>query len=220
MEMELFKQCAEKPIKMKPTELKLDFVSAAEDKVLRLYQLVWSALTKIVKESVCEGKPIELPFMGLTVGVSKDEWTLLRNPMDKGYAHRTNPYALNTATADLKQIRVQVGADFLQNTGLSVDDRTTFRDCGLHGTLVNFSSIAKVCLTDASTVELMLTEFNCQLLKHLLSEPGDIKLNLRIGQLIVRQKQIQFKQSVLPGLVNKTGLSTIKTPSVYFDQSF
>ena len=59
---------------------------------------------------------------------------------------------------------------------------------------LNTTSIAKVCLTEANTVDLMLQEFISQM-AHQAKSGSTLRINLKVGYLIVRNQTIQFQQS-------------------------
>lgn len=59
---------------------------------------------------------------------------------------------------------------------------------------LNTTSIAKVCLTEGNTVDLMLQELISQM-AHQAKSGNTLRLNLKVGYLIVRNQTIQFQQS-------------------------
>ena len=59
-------------------------VEVRQRKTLKLYQMIWSGLTKIMLSHVCEqGKAVEIPDFAI-FGPVVDRFTTLKDPLDKG----------------------------------------------------------------------------------------------------------------------------------------
>ncbi len=88
MESAIFNNCCTKPIKLDFQKLSLQFIMAQDDtaqkKTLRLYQMLWSGLTKYLLQMVqVRGKAVEIPSFGVFYPVY-GEWSSLANPLCKG----------------------------------------------------------------------------------------------------------------------------------------
>jgi len=96
-EQHIFNLCTEKPIRLQKSALNLSFVkdpagsdggSAEQEiedrKVFRLYQMMWSGLTKQVNSLVhSHAKAVEIPSFAIFAPVV-EQWTDYRDPLDKG----------------------------------------------------------------------------------------------------------------------------------------
>ena len=116
-EVQLFNKCVECLSTLDPelSKLNLQFVNDTKEikrdetdkdqemsveskkrRALRLYQMLWSALTKslvkVVKDQV---KGLEIPGFGV-FGPVVEEWSTLRDPMEKGPV-RSSPFSLKKA---------------------------------------------------------------------------------------------------------------------------
>jgi hypothetical protein len=60
---------------------------------------------------------------------------------------------------------------------------------------LNHANIAKVCESDAQTVELILKEFQAQIIK-LVKKNSTIRISYRIGRLEIKNGDINWKQFV------------------------
>jgi hypothetical protein len=91
-EHRIFKLCVEKPLRSDLTLLNLQFVKdpdgpadqALQSKALRLYRLVWSALTKYLNKVIhASHKAVEIPGL-LILGPLIEKWINYPDPQDKG----------------------------------------------------------------------------------------------------------------------------------------
>lgn len=76
MESKIFNNCCTKPIKLDFEKLSLQFIMAdtAQKKTLKLYQMLWSGLTKYLQQMVyVRGKAVEIPSFGIFYPVY-EEW--------------------------------------------------------------------------------------------------------------------------------------------------
>lgn len=94
---------------------------------------------------------------------------------------------------------------------------------------VNSTSIAKVCFTDSQTVDFMLAEFIAQM-AHAAKNNASLRINFKVGHLLIRNNTVQFQQSTAFRLNNgsspadlsvntlseyhKNDLISVMTPSV------
>lgn len=93
---------------------------------------------------------------------------------------------------------------------------------------INTTNIAKVCFTDSQTVDLMLGEFTAQM-AHAAKSNCSVRVNFKVGHLLIRNNVVQFQQSTAFRLNNgsspeslsintlsefKGDLISVMTPSV------
>lgn len=138
-ERQLFKLCVEQPLRLQKDfkNLNLQFIQddvAADDKaaavteeqlrarVSRLYNMVWSGLTKYLNNMVHNrAKAVDIPGF-CVVGPLIEEWTKLRDPLNKGISTKTT-FSLKDS-AFLRTVIMALHEDFVNSAGLSLDSRS------------------------------------------------------------------------------------------------
>ena len=170
-------------------------------------------------------KPVQLPRLGILVPTAQllKKVALKKENLDQ------------LEKVDLSELIFVVNPDFQNATGLGVPTKKLVRDgqelipptlsgddeqvdqlAGLEKMMIlNFSQVAKVCQTDARSVEAIYYEIVEQLLAAVKKGVG-VRLSLKVGRLEVRNDQIIWKQysdflhsSIKPLLADAvTGTST------------
>lgn len=139
---------------------------ATQRKAIRLFQMVWSGATKFIKGvSMDNQRPIELPGLGI-FGPEMTKFQKLRDPLNKGIELKRN-----NLVDMVKPMRFMLNDDFHSATGLEIDaisnkrvgrysrDDRRMVDYWFHESLVmpmSWASIARSCMTDAQTVEMVM----------------------------------------------------------------
>ena len=223
-EFAIFKQCVENPTKLDKqlSQLNLQFIkdpaapadqelkspAQAEEpdleskqrKAIRLFYMVWSGVTKCLRNIVqSQKKAIEIKDFAI-FGPIFDKGQGNRDPNDKGPKQRNQADRLG-----LHPVFVVVNDDFLasmdwqvaidQSSEKAVGRFNKFERAEVNDLFMNkiqplsISSIASVCCTDANTVEQILQEFFSTTTK-LAQEGKSIRLNFKVGYLMISKNLI------------------------------
>ena len=133
------------------------------------------------------------------VGPQIEDWAFQRDPLNKGPTDNQTYTVKNPAYN--RFVKLFLHKDFAAGLKMTqygdkavseyetVDQVSSVLRTGV--AQVNYSSIAKVCLTDAQTVETMLQ----QIVAHLKSSQ-DTRLNLKVGTFVVKNSTVSFVQSL------------------------
>ena len=133
--------------------------------------------------------------------------------MDKGPGKK----GLMPKKTGIDPIIAIINEDFLEASGASIDyksekavgvfskqDRKEILELfGNNVSSLDYNSIAKVCFTDNYTVELMIQELISQMGKQ-VKDGNSLRMNLKVGQLLVKSGLVQFAQSMLLGAPNSS----------------
>ena len=170
-------------------------------KALRLFYMVWSGVTKCLRNQVqSQHRAIEIKDFAIFGPIS--ETNQGRDPLDKWYANNQRNAAQKLG---LSPCFVVINDDFLNemNWEVALDqssekavgsfnkmDRAEVNDLFRNKILpLNVSSIASVCITDVATVDNIVREIVCQI-GELAKQGKSLRLNFKIGYMIVNSRQI------------------------------
>jgi len=240
-EFALFKECVHNPVTLDRSlrELNLTFIKdpaapqtndigsprantepdtleVAQRKGLRLFYMVWSGLTKCMRNMVQQQKKaVEINNFAIFGPIS--ETNQGRDPLDKGYA---NTQRLAAMKLGICPVFVVINDEFLNqmNWEVSLDqtsekavgrfnkhDRTEVNDLFRNRIqALSLSSIASVCMTDSATVELVLKEIIAGIGQNARRGRG-LRLNFKVGHLIIQNQLVQWQHS--RDLMRKTKVS-------------
>lgn len=151
--------------------------------------------------TICQlrGKPIEFPNLGIFFPV---------HYADKALLTSSSPIKLTSQAlgsfreAEEQEVRFSIFEQFLDHTGCRADldelmevyDPSALEDNKHYGPIqpLNYASIAKVCETDADTIEIIIKEIVCQL-RHMLKNGANVRLMLKIGRLMSKGGTISWR---------------------------
>lgn len=217
-EFALFKRCVESPsvLDRNLSQLNLSFIrdpatpadateadaprddslEASQRRALRLFYMVWSGLTKCMRNLVQhQKKAIEIPNFAIFGPIADSNQG--RDPLDKGYAGQQ---ARQAKALGISPVFVVINDDFLNQMNWEVAlDQSSEKAVGRFNKLdkaeVNdlfknrisplaVSSIASVALTDSATVELIIKEIVTSI-GELARQGRALRLNFKVGYLII-----------------------------------
>ena len=157
--------------------------------------MIWSGLNKYLQTMAHQhAKAVEIPNLGV-IGPYVEKWATMKDPLDKGPITKST-YSVKDPSVPRTDI-LALREDFVTSAGISLDQRPdravacydpAFKDelnelfTKISG--VNTSSLASVCLTDVTTVDLMLQEFIARLQQE--SKTTALKINFKVGTLHVK----------------------------------
>lgn len=161
-------------------------------------------------------KAIEIPNLAI-LGPLIDKCQGLRDPLEKGYIQKKpliddllTPIlaVISDEFIDLAQGKLSIDTTSEKAVGrYNRHDKIEVQEV-FNGQITHLSlpSIARVALTDTQTVELVLQEINATLAE-LAKKNKSVKLNLKVGFLLIKNEQVQWQQSreLMGRLVHKTG---------------
>ena len=218
-EFALFKRCVENPsvLDRNLSQLNLSFIrdpatpadaaeadaprddslEASQRRALRLFYMVWSGLTKCMRNLVQQQrKAIEIANFAIFGPIADSNQG--RDPLDKGYGGQQ---ARQAKALGMSPVFVVINDDFLNQMNWEVAlDQSSEKAVGRFNKLdkaeVNdlfknriaplaVSSIASVALTDSATVELIIKEIVTSI-GELARQGSALRLNFKVGYLIIR----------------------------------
>ena len=180
-------------------------LESKQRKAVRLFYMVWSGVTKCLRNIVqTQKKSIEIKDFAI-FGPIFDKAQGVRDPNDKGVKSKSAADRLG-----LHPVFVVINDDFLGQMDWQVAiDQTTEKAVGRFNKFeraevnelfmnkvqpLSISSIASVCCTDALTVENVLQEFIATV-SALGKEGKSMRLNFKVGYLIIAKNLIQWQHS-------------------------
>lgn len=181
-----------------------DSLEVTQRKAMRLFYMVWSGLTKCLRNMVQQQKKaLEIRDFGIFGPIF--EGNQGRDPLDKGFANTQKRIKLGICP-----VFVVINDDYLNQMNWEVAlDQTSDKAVGrfnkLDRTEVNdlfknkvqplaISSIASVCLTDSATVEHIIKEITTSL-GELAKAGKSLRINFKVGCLLVNNNLMQWQHS-------------------------
>lgn len=227
-EVAIFRQCVQAPEMLKIEELKipknqnptpgLSEQEVLEKEALKLIHMVWSGTTKYLRQTChIQNKPIELPGLGVFYPRLSNaaRAQLTAQTLDKVDESSEIMFIVNSKFLGENNLKIGNNNDLCIS---SESDQMAEYDFSRVQRL-NHANIAKVCESDAQTVELILKEFHAQILK-LVKKNSTIRISYRIGRLEIKNGEINWKQFVedFDSRFGKTFQGDMKSNSRYSRQ--
>lgn len=161
---------------------------------MKLIHQIWSGTTKAIRQNChVQNLPIEFPGLGFFV-------PRVRNP-EKG---RLTQDALERVEEG-NEIVFIVDKRFMETNSLQIttkngillsqeaaEDQPEIMSALSNTQRLNYSSIANVCSTDASSVELVLKEIIAQM-SNLTKKGAVLRVSFRIGRIEIKNQEIGWK---------------------------
>lgn len=178
-------------------------LEVTQRKALRLFYMVWSGVTKCMRNMVQQQKKaLEINNFAIFGPIS--ETNQGRDPLDKGFANNQRTAAKKMG---MSPVFVVINDDYLNqmNWEVALDqssekavgrfnkhDRTEVNDLFRNKILpLSLSSIASVCLTDSATVDNVLKEITASI-GDLARKGRSLRLNFKVGYLLINNQLIQW----------------------------
>ena len=171
-----------------------DTLEVSQRKALRLFQMVWSGVTKCIRNMVQQQKKaIEIQNFAIFGPIYESNQG--RDPLDKGFANTQRMQAMKLGICP---VFVVISDDFLNQMNWEVAlDQTSEKAVGRFNKLdkaevndlfknkiqsLSLSSIASVCLTDVATVENVIKEITTSI-GHIACQGKSLRLNFKVGYM-------------------------------------
>ena len=217
-EFTLFKQCVEKPCFLdkslsqlnlqfikdpaadqnKPTDTntQADSLEVTQRKALRLFYMVWSGITKCMRNMVqSQKRAVEIADFAIFGPISEPNQG--RDPLEKGYQNSKRTAAMQLG---IIPVFVVINDDFLNQMNWEVSlDQTSEKAVGRYNKndrsevndlfrnkiqALSVSSIASVCMTDSATINLVIKEILASI-SDCARRGRAMRLNFKVGYLII-----------------------------------
>lgn len=179
-----------------PTSPKPDTPEVTQRKAQKLFYMVWSGITKCLKNMVqVQRRAIEIQNFAI-FGPIFDSLQG-RDPLDKGVQNKRaaaaklglNPVFVVVNDEFLNQMNWEVALDQTSEKAVgrfNKVDRSEVNDLFLHKIQpLAISSIASVCMTDSDTVSAVVREIVASI-GELAREGKSLRLNMKVGYLLVQ----------------------------------